>query len=196
MAPMPIFSQKLVNRLVVAAFLLGFLTLVAVGVAAALVLQRNVEYTDLVSHTYEVQETIAEYGVYTERVETARRGFLITRSRPPCSHTNRRPSGAKAMAVGLARPLATVVSVNPDGNVAAATGVGAATPSATTRQATYANTRTQRPCMDYSSFEPDRDPVLRERSAKCKKHACVARPVQGRSGVRHATKRTRPRRRC
>ena len=30
--------------------------------------------------------------------------FLITRSRPPCSQTNRRPSGANCIAVGLAKP--------------------------------------------------------------------------------------------
>ena len=57
---------------------------------------------------------------------------LITRSRPPCSQTNRRPSGANCMAVGLARPLATCDSVNPAGSVAAAAGVRAAAPIAST----------------------------------------------------------------
>ena len=45
--------------------------------------------------------------------------FLITRRRPPCSVTNRRPSGANAIAVGALRPLATCVSANPDGRAEA-----------------------------------------------------------------------------
>jgi hypothetical protein len=45
--------------------------------------------------------------------------FLITRSRPPCSATNTRPSGANAIAVGALRPLTTSVSANPEGKVAA-----------------------------------------------------------------------------
>jgi hypothetical protein len=45
--------------------------------------------------------------------------FLMTRSWPPCRQTNSRPSGAKAMAVGLLRPVATRVSVKPEGRVAA-----------------------------------------------------------------------------
>ncbi|MGA0606466.1 sensor histidine kinase [Phenylobacterium sp. VNQ135] len=78
---MPALSQRLVNRLVVAAFLLGFATLVAVGIAAALVLQRNVAYTELVSHTYQVQDAIADFDILTERVETARRGYMLAGER-------------------------------------------------------------------------------------------------------------------
>ena len=48
--------------------------------------------------------------------------FLMTRSCPPCSQTKRRPSGANAIAVGFARPLATSVSAKPDGSVAAPAG--------------------------------------------------------------------------
>ena len=43
----------------------------------------------------------------------------MTRSRPPCSQTKSRPSGANCIAVGLESPLATSVSVNPEGTVAA-----------------------------------------------------------------------------
>src|SRR6185295_9169049 len=46
--------------------------------------------------------------------------FLITRNWPACRQTNRRPSGAKSMAVGLLRPLAISVSLKPFGSVAAA----------------------------------------------------------------------------
>jgi len=45
--------------------------------------------------------------------------FLITLNAPVCEQTNIRPSGAIAIAVGEAIPLATVVSTKPDGNVAA-----------------------------------------------------------------------------
>ena len=44
--------------------------------------------------------------------------FLITLRSPPCSHTNTRPSGATAIAVGLEKPE-TNVSENPAGSVAA-----------------------------------------------------------------------------
>src|SRR5687768_14119615 len=45
--------------------------------------------------------------------------FLMTRSLPACSATNRRPSGANAIAVGAVRPPAICVSVKPAGKVAA-----------------------------------------------------------------------------
>ena len=60
-----------------------------------------------------------------ESVVTVRNGvdrsvpFLITRRAPPCWQTNSRPSGAKAIAVGLLMPLATTDSLNPAGSVAA-----------------------------------------------------------------------------
>src|SRR5258705_12048024 len=48
--------------------------------------------------------------------------FFTTRNCPPCWQTKRRPSGAKAIAVGLVRPLANGASVKLAGNVAAPTG--------------------------------------------------------------------------
>ncbi len=57
--------------------------------------------------------------------------FLITRSRPPCSVTNSRPSGANAIAVGAASPVATCVSAKPVGSVAA--GAAGTTASAATQ---------------------------------------------------------------
>lgn len=44
--------------------------------------------------------------------------FLITLNAPDCEQTNIRPSGAIAIAVGEAIPVATVVSTKPDGSVA------------------------------------------------------------------------------
>src|SRR6185369_970114 len=49
----------------------------------------------------------------------SRAPFLITRNWPPCKQTNKRPSGAKSIEVGLERPLAVTVSENPEGKVAA-----------------------------------------------------------------------------
>src|SRR6185295_12851478 len=45
--------------------------------------------------------------------------FLMTRNAPPCWQTKIRPSGARAIAVGLDNPPATKLSVNPAGTVAA-----------------------------------------------------------------------------
>src|SRR5436309_1418254 len=45
----------------------------------------------------------------------------MTRNCPPCWQTNKRPSGAKAIAVGAVTPVATNDSEKPLGNVAAVT---------------------------------------------------------------------------
>jgi hypothetical protein len=45
--------------------------------------------------------------------------FLMTRNCPPCWQTKRRPSGAKAIAVGFESPLANCDSAKPAGSVAA-----------------------------------------------------------------------------
>ncbi|MET0272514.1 MAG: hypothetical protein ABW360_05950, partial [Phenylobacterium sp.] len=74
MAALP---EKLVNRLVVAAVSIGFLTLLGVGLLSGYVVQRNLAFTSLVTHTHDVQQALAEYRVLTERVETTRRGFLL-----------------------------------------------------------------------------------------------------------------------
>src|ERR1044072_3813371 len=60
-----------------------------------------------------------------ESTVTVRKGvgssapFLMTPNAPPCWQTKIRPSGARAMAVGVDKPPATTESVNPDGTVAA-----------------------------------------------------------------------------
>src|SRR5216117_4539174 len=43
----------------------------------------------------------------------------MTRNWPPCWQINRRPSGVKAIAVGLETPLAMMDSLKPGGSVAA-----------------------------------------------------------------------------
>ncbi|RAK56939.1 sensor histidine kinase [Phenylobacterium deserti] len=76
---MPALSQKLVNRLVIAAVIIGFLTVGVAGLLGARALQQNLNYTAWVTHTYQVQQALSDYRILNERVETARRGFLLSR---------------------------------------------------------------------------------------------------------------------
>ena len=76
---MPAMSQKLVNRLVVAAVIIGFLTVGVAGLLGARALQQNLNYTEWVTHTYQVRQALADYRILNERVETARRGYLLSR---------------------------------------------------------------------------------------------------------------------
>jgi two-component sensor histidine kinase len=70
--------QRRFNAVVVGAVTLGFVILVAVGAYGVLVMQENLGFTDLVNHTYRVQAAIDDFRVLDERVETARRGFLLS----------------------------------------------------------------------------------------------------------------------
>jgi signal transduction histidine kinase len=73
-------SQRTANILVLGAVVAGFLLLMAIGLAGVGVLQRNLNFTALVTHTHEVQDAIAEYRILNERMETARRGYLLSPS--------------------------------------------------------------------------------------------------------------------
>jgi hypothetical protein len=55
--------------------------------------------------------------------------FFTTRNVPPCSATNTRPSGTRAIAVGEKSPVARGVSVKPGGKVAAPSVAAAAMPT-------------------------------------------------------------------
>ena len=55
---------------------------------------------------------------------------MMTRRCPLCSQTKIRPSGARAMAVGLVMPAVIRVSAKPVGKVAAASCDAASTPAA------------------------------------------------------------------
>ena len=65
------------------------LLLVGVGMLAANVLSQNLNYTAWVAHTYEVESAIADIRLYDERIETARRGYLL-------SHDERFAEGVNA----------------------------------------------------------------------------------------------------
>ncbi len=71
-------AERVFNILVVGAVVLGFLTLVGVGAAAVSVMTRNLTYTAWVAHTYKVQSGIADFRALDERIETARRGYLLS----------------------------------------------------------------------------------------------------------------------
>lgn len=101
----------------VGAIALGFLTLLGVAAAAATALARNVTYTDLVAHTYQVDTAIAEFRSLDERLETARRGYLL-------SHDERFISGVadlKARIEAAADAIRRLTADNPrqQANVAA-----------------------------------------------------------------------------
>ena len=71
-------SDRLANTLVLGAVVIGFLLILGIGLVGVGVMQRNLAFTDLVSHTYDVQEAIADYRILNERMETARRGYLLS----------------------------------------------------------------------------------------------------------------------
>ncbi|HZZ67881.1 MAG TPA: CHASE3 domain-containing protein, partial [Phenylobacterium sp.] len=71
-------TERAFNSLVVGAVSLGFATLVAVAVLAASVMARNLNFTALVAHTYQVQSAITDFRNLDERMETARRGYLLS----------------------------------------------------------------------------------------------------------------------
>jgi signal transduction histidine kinase len=74
---MPHLSHKIANRLAVAAVAAGLASLMITGLIGVTVMRRNLEFTDLVAHTYQVQDAINEFRILDERVETARRGYLL-----------------------------------------------------------------------------------------------------------------------
>jgi signal transduction histidine kinase len=74
-------SERLFNRLMVGVILLGFLGLFAVGAGAIWMVRQNEEFTAWVSHTYLVEQRLAELRVNLEQAEVARRGFLIQQDR-------------------------------------------------------------------------------------------------------------------
>jgi CHASE3 domain sensor protein len=70
-------GKSTVGRLLIAFMAIGFLCLLVAGGTAAWVMQRNEQHTAWVNHTYEVELGIAQAGTALERVEAARRGYII-----------------------------------------------------------------------------------------------------------------------
>jgi len=71
-------SDRTANALVLGSVVAGFLALMGIGLLGVRVTQRNLAFTDLVAHAYEVQDAISEYRILNEQMETARRGYLLS----------------------------------------------------------------------------------------------------------------------
>ncbi len=71
-------SEGLPRRLLTLCMVLGFLALIAAGVAAAWATVRNQDYTGWVTHTYDVGLAVNSASALVERGEAARRGYLLT----------------------------------------------------------------------------------------------------------------------
>lgn len=103
-------AQRLFNILVMGSVGLGFLTLVAVGALAASVLARNINFTGLVAHTYQVQSAISDFRALDERLETARRGYLL-------SHDERFVEGEQTIHAQAEAALAHIQQLTADNPV-------------------------------------------------------------------------------
>ncbi len=71
-------SEGRMGRFLVTCMSLGFLLLVAAGIAAAWSTDQNERHTRDVDHTYEVELSIDRARIAIEQGETARRGYLLT----------------------------------------------------------------------------------------------------------------------
>jgi two-component sensor histidine kinase len=71
-------SQRAFNTLVIGCVVLGFVTLVAVGLLAITAMAQNFNFTNWVAHTYRAENDIVEFRTTAERIETARRGYLLS----------------------------------------------------------------------------------------------------------------------
>ena len=70
-------NERQFNRLMLAALIAGFVLLIAAFVVVAMGLRNSSASSELVRHTYEVKDSVADLTVALERSEAARRGYLI-----------------------------------------------------------------------------------------------------------------------
>src|SRR3569832_242653 len=71
-------SVRAIRRFLITAMALGFMCLLAAGVAATWSTGRNIAHTASVRHTYEVELAIARASNATEQAEASRRGYILT----------------------------------------------------------------------------------------------------------------------
>jgi len=71
-------TDRAIRRFLISAMALGFVCLLAVGIAATWAMARSVAHTNSVKHTYEVELAIARASNATEQAEASRRGFILT----------------------------------------------------------------------------------------------------------------------
>ena len=72
-----IASGAPVRRLLFGAMVVGFLALIAAGIAVAWVMSVNQQHIAAITHTYQVEQHIAQLRLTVERAETARRGYIV-----------------------------------------------------------------------------------------------------------------------
>ncbi|MDB5453880.1 MAG: histidine kinase [Caulobacteraceae bacterium] len=96
--------DKLFNRLVIGLVGLGFVTLLTVAGFGVYVMQRNIAFTDLVAHTYGVENALGNMRALNERTETTRRGYLLSRDER-FAHTYRQTVASVDPAVEKIRRL-------------------------------------------------------------------------------------------
>ncbi|WP_425229006.1 sensor histidine kinase [Sphingomonas sp.] len=70
-------SHQSIGRFLIGALALGFLLLLAAGVALLWVARANVRHTYWVSHTYQVENAIEHAQLLVEQAEATRRGYLL-----------------------------------------------------------------------------------------------------------------------
>jgi signal transduction histidine kinase len=119
----PAPSPKIFNRLVISAVGLGFAILLGMGLFAGYIVSRNIADTQAVAHTYEVRHAISDVRLLTERVETARRGYLLERD-PQFRQAYRLGAMARQAVIGKVARL-TVDNPSQRANVASLKDVAA-----------------------------------------------------------------------
>lgn len=70
-------DDRALRRLLLWAMVLGFLALMGAAYSAWSSTQRSQVYSELVDHSYEVRDAIADFQIALEQSETARRGYLL-----------------------------------------------------------------------------------------------------------------------
>lgn len=69
--------QRRANRVIFLAVAAGFVMLAVAAVAVVWTFMRSQDYSELVSHTIEVEAAVADLNRLNERIEAARRGYLL-----------------------------------------------------------------------------------------------------------------------
>ena len=70
-------NDQSISRFLIAALAVGFLLLLAAGVAATQVTRDNQRHTDWVAHTYQVEIAIEHAQMLVEQAEATRRGYVL-----------------------------------------------------------------------------------------------------------------------
>jgi signal transduction histidine kinase len=76
-------SERQASRFVLACMTIGFLALLGAAGAAGVSVLRAQDHARWVEHTYEVERRISALRVLVERLEVARRGYLLSRTTAP-----------------------------------------------------------------------------------------------------------------